>query len=48
MLRSNEKAVNGKIRRHFRATPEGKNTLKESRIKAHESLQELIEGRRTP
>jgi PadR family transcriptional regulator PadR len=48
MLRSDEKVVNGKVRKYYRATLKGKNTLKEAKIKVHELLQELIEERRTP
>jgi PadR family transcriptional regulator, regulatory protein PadR len=47
MLQSYEKVVNGKVRRYYRATRKGENTLKEATIKVHELLQELVEERRT-
>jgi DNA-binding PadR family transcriptional regulator len=43
MLQSHEKVVNGKVRKYYRTTAKGKNTLKEAKIKVQELLHEIIE-----
>ncbi len=42
-LKSSSKAVNGRVRRYYRATAEGKLMLKESKKKIRELVTEVIE-----
>jgi PadR family transcriptional regulator PadR len=42
LLKSKEEVVNGKVRKYYRTTAKGKNTLKEARMKVQELLNELI------
>jgi len=43
LLKSNKELVNGKIRKYYRATAKGKNTLRNARVKVQELLNELID-----
>jgi PadR family transcriptional regulator PadR len=42
-LRSSSKAVNGKMRRYYRATAQGKRLLEQSKRKIRELVTEVIE-----
>lgn len=43
MLRSYEKVVNGKVRKYYRTTAKGRSTLKETRARVQELLQEIMQ-----
>jgi PadR family transcriptional regulator PadR len=45
LLRSSPKLVNGKVRKYYRTTPRGRNTVKEAMYKVRELLKELGDGR---
>lgn len=42
-LRRADKVVNGKVRKYYRATPQGKKALKEARSKVTELVSEVFE-----
>jgi PadR family transcriptional regulator, regulatory protein PadR len=42
LLKSQEKVVNGKVRRYYRATAKGRSTLMDARVKVQELFKELV------
>ncbi|MFI5251980.1 MAG: PadR family transcriptional regulator [Bacteroidota bacterium] len=44
LLRSRKQIVRGKVRKYYRTTTKGKNTLRQAREKVQKLLNEIIEG----
>ena len=44
LLKSQEKVVNGKVRKYYRATAKGRSTLTEAKMKVQELMNEVIQG----
>jgi DNA-binding PadR family transcriptional regulator len=45
LLRSSPKLVKGKVRKYYRTTPQGRNTVKAAMDRVRELVEELGEGR---
>ncbi len=43
-LTRSTRVIDGRVRKYYRATPEGKNILKESQVKIKELVHEISEG----